>query len=119
RLGGGQVVPMSSLILTNAHVLTMDPSRPVAQAIGIKGAHIKAVGTEDEVASYMDRSSARVVDLEGRVVVPGFNDCHMHLLPYGLDLAKADLSAAAEVIDITSLIGALHSWADAYPRTEW
>ena len=112
--------PTRSVIYRNATFLTMDPERHVAQAVAIEGAHIKAVGTEDEVLAWRDRGvMPEVVDLDGRIVVPGFNDCHMHLLPYGLDLSWADLSAAAGVSDVPALIAALRAWAERNPRIEW
>jgi len=105
-------------LLTNAHVLTMNPAQPVAQALALAGGRIAAVGTDDEIRS-LARPGTRIIPLKGRMVVPGFNDCHMHILPYGLDLAQADLSPAAGVTDVSGLIAALRRWAEANPQSEW
>lgn len=108
-----------TVLFKNATFFTMDPARPVAQVVAIRGQHIKAVGSLEDMSSWTDLGGARIIDLGGRIVTPGFNDCHMHLLPYGLDLSKADLSPAAGVTDVPSLVSALCEWADANPRSEW
>ncbi|HEU0236172.1 MAG TPA: amidohydrolase family protein [Candidatus Limnocylindrales bacterium] len=65
------------VVLRNAIVLTMEPSRPEADAVAIRGDAIEAVGAEADVLAAVG-SSARMVDLGGRVLVPGFNDAHCH-----------------------------------------
>jgi predicted amidohydrolase YtcJ len=70
--GSGQ-----DLILRNAIVLTMDPDRPTADAVAISGDAILAVGAEADVVAAI-RPGAKVVDLGGRVLLPGFNDAHCH-----------------------------------------
>jgi predicted amidohydrolase YtcJ len=62
---------------------------------------------------------ARRVRLDGMTLVPGFNDCHMHILGYGLKLLAADLSPDAGVRDASSLVAALRRWADANPGAPW
>jgi len=67
----------TELVLRNATVITMDPERPSAHAIAISGDRITAVGAEAEVLGVAARD-ARIVDLGGRVLLPGFNDAHCH-----------------------------------------
>ncbi len=67
----------ADLILYDGVVLTMDPARPLAQAIAIRGEHIVAVGSNRAVLRGRERAT-RVVDLHGRTVLPGFNDSHAH-----------------------------------------
>lgn len=67
------------LVLRNATVLTMDPARPSANAVAIAGDVIAAVGSEAEVLAAA-APGATVVDLGGRIVLPGFNDAHCHLI---------------------------------------
>lgn len=66
------------LILTGGKVFTADSARPWAEAVAIRGDRIVAVGTSAEVGRLRGRDT-RVVALEGRVVVPGFNDAHDHV----------------------------------------
>ena len=57
--------------------------------------------------------------MRGLAVVPGFNDCHMHILGYGLKLAAADLSPEAGVRDVRTFIAVLQRWAEANPDSPW
>ena len=66
------------LILAGGKVFTADPARPWAEAVAIAGERIVAVGTSAEVRPLAG-SATRVIELQKRVVVPGFNDAHMHL----------------------------------------
>jgi predicted amidohydrolase YtcJ len=68
--------PKEGLVLRNARVLTMDPARPEADAVAIDGDLITAVGTEAQVMAAAPNPT--IVDLGGRVLLPGFNDAHCH-----------------------------------------
>jgi predicted amidohydrolase YtcJ len=109
---------VADTILKNGNVLTMDqPRAREAVAIGNNG-RILAVGSNDEIANLAD-SGTKIIYLHGQTLIPGFNDCHMHILPYGLDLGRADLTPQAGVRDVPSLCRALRLWADANPNSEW
>jgi len=66
------------LILAGGKIFTADPARPWAEALAIAGDHIVAVGTSAEVRPLAG-SATRVIELQKRVVVPGFNDAHTHV----------------------------------------
>jgi predicted amidohydrolase YtcJ len=66
-----------SIVLLSGKVFTGDPARPYAEAIAIDGERIAAVGTNDEIRA-MATSRTRVIELGGRLVIPGINDAHMH-----------------------------------------
>jgi hypothetical protein len=70
-------IPGPDVIVTNAHVLTMDARRPVAEAFATSGGRIRVVGAADEVAAVAPGS--QVVDLGGATVIPGFVDAHCHM----------------------------------------
>jgi predicted amidohydrolase YtcJ len=108
----------AATIFKNGNVLTMDQPRPLeAVAIGNDG-RILAVGSSNDIANLAGAGTA-IVDLRGQTLIPGFNDCHMHILPYGLDLGRADLSPLAGIRDVPSVCSALRNWADANPSTDW
>jgi hypothetical protein len=109
---------MTNAVFLNAKILTMDPVRPFARAVAVENGRITGVGSHDEVMAVA-HPDARVYDLRGKPLVPGFNDCHMHILPYGLDLSTADLSPAAGVTSVPDLVIRLHQWADENPTSEW
>ena len=94
----------ADLILMNGNVLTIDPSRPRAEAVAIGGGRVLAVGSNDDMSTW---SSRRVVvrDLSGQTLVPGFHDSHNHMLLTGLNLAAVDLSGAKSVADVLRLMG--------------
>ena len=68
-----------SQILYNGKILTVDDEFSIAEAIAISGEHIVAVGDTDELLSMAD-AKTKLLDLEGRTVIPGFIDNHLHYL---------------------------------------
>lgn len=75
-----------SLLLHNGTVVTMDPGNPRAEAILIKGDRIEYAGSRHEAFSKAGGDSnpeVEYINLEGRTVVPGFNDNHVHALILG------------------------------------
>lgn len=80
------------LVLDNANVLTIDPSRPRAGSIGIIGDRIVAVGGRGDLAVH---DATTTVDLDGRFVVPGFNDAHNHMPAFGATLNEVPMHAGA------------------------
>jgi predicted amidohydrolase YtcJ len=72
----------------------MDPKQPLAEAVAIYGNRIVSVGTSKEV-KRMAGKRTRVIDAQKRVVLPGFNDAHVHFLSGGFQLASVDLRDAA------------------------
>ena len=70
-----------SVILYNADVFTADPAQPRATAIAIRDEHIVAVGSNVEIVALAGDETS-VIDLAGRLVVPGLNDAHVHVGPW-------------------------------------
>src|ERR1700716_2716373 len=67
----------ATLVLTNGHIVTVDSARPEAQAVAITGDRVLAVGTNAEIKRFVTPTTT-VIDLEGRLAVPGFIDGHGH-----------------------------------------
>ena len=70
---------MPDLVLLGGKVFTSDTARPWTEAVAIRGERIVAVGTTADLRRLAG-ASTRVIDVGGRVVVPGFNDAHDHVL---------------------------------------
>jgi hypothetical protein len=87
-----------------------------AEAIAVRDDRVLAVGTTEDVAAAAP--DARRVALEGRVVIPAFNEAHMHLLPYGLALAQVNLRAE-EVRSLDELLLRIRTAAAAAPKGTW
>jgi predicted amidohydrolase YtcJ len=94
----------ADLVLTNAVVHTVDDKRPRAEAIALRGGRIVAVGSTAELRASVGPRT-RVMDLQGRTLVPGFEDAHAHFL--GIGFARLDVD----------LVGA-PSYAEAVARVE-
>lgn len=75
---GEQVPP--DLILINGKIFTADSGKPFAEALAIRGDRVIAVGPSAEITALAGGKTRRI-DLQGRVVVPGFNDAHFHFMP--------------------------------------
>jgi predicted amidohydrolase YtcJ len=73
------------LIITNARVITMNPARPSAQSLAIAGNKIMAVGNSSEIMSLRAKHS-RVVDANGKTVMPGIIEGHVHLFGGAVEL---------------------------------
>jgi predicted amidohydrolase YtcJ len=80
----------ADLALVHGRIHTEDARRSVAQAIAIRGNTIVAVGTDESVAASIG-SKTRVLDLHGRVVLPGIIDAHTHPADGARDLGKCNL----------------------------
>ena len=85
--GGGcaSMMPKESadMLIVNARIATLDPRRPSAEAIAIKGERILAVGSESELNSFRSVNT-QVIDAGHRTIVPGLNDAHTHFIRGGL-----------------------------------
>src|SRR5947209_1189620 len=78
-LWGGNRMKQLTTVYVNGHFLTMDRSVPVVEAILVQEGRIAALGPRQPVESQAP-SNVRRIDLGGRTVVPGLNDCHCHIL---------------------------------------
>lgn len=83
----------ADLIVINANVRTMDAARPKAEAVAVYGNKIVGVGASKEIERYRG-AGTRVVDARGSLVLPGFNDAHVHFLGGGFQLSSVDLRDA-------------------------
>jgi predicted amidohydrolase YtcJ len=80
----------ADLLIVGAPVWTGDPARPWADAVAVRGGRVAAAGPEPEMAALRGPAT-RVLRLDGGLVVPGFQDAHVHTAAGGLELAQCDL----------------------------
>lgn len=88
------------LILTNGIIYTMAHESDTYASIAINGGQVKAIGDD---LSHLADNNTQIIDLEGKIVVPGFNDSHIHLLGLGAALSQVDLSEARSKEDVIKL----------------
>lgn len=107
-------IAAASLVLVNGRVWTGDARRPEAEAIAISGGRITAVGSFADIKAHTQ--NARVVDLNGAFVTPGFIDAHVHFLDGGFRLASVQLRDAKTPQEFAARIKA---FADTVPPGTW
>jgi len=107
----------ADIVLKNARVLTMDAARPVAGLVAVEGDTITFVGSQSELESVAG-AGTRVIDCAGRVVLPGFNDAHLHLFSLVRKLLSIDLSPAA-VRSIADIKEKIREKAQQNPPGTW
>jgi predicted amidohydrolase YtcJ len=95
----------ADLVLRNGHVVTVDSAQPEAQAVAVRGHSIVAVGSDEEIAPYIG-SETEVIDLEGRLAIPGFIEGHAHFAGVGEKLLGLDLMTARNWDEIVATVGA-------------
>ncbi|MGG5889333.1 amidohydrolase [Falsiroseomonas sp. HC035] len=88
-----------------------------AEALALRDGRVLAVGRTADVNDAV-AATARRVELDGRVVIPAFNESHMHLLPYGLALAGVNLRAE-EVRSLDEVLARVGAAAKAAPKGQW
>jgi len=108
-------VAPADILIVHAKVYTLDPQKPWAQAIAIRRGKIQAVGRDEEVERYRGIGTKRI-DAGGKLVLPGFTDCHIHFLDGSLNLGRADLEGAKDPAEIQER---LRAYAAKHPDDAW
>ena len=105
----------ADLVFTNGAVYTVDAARRWARAVAVRGGRIVAVGTDDDVRDLVG-SKTVVHDLEGRMLLPGFQDAHCHPPSAGLQMIQCDLSDAYTAAEYARIV---RQYAVEHPDEEW
>ncbi len=112
---GGRPAGPADLILTNAAITTMASNKPRAEALAVTGGKIAFVGTSRE--ALMRRGGAtKVVDLGGRMVLPAFQDSHIHLVMGGVEWLSCNI---AELNTKEAVYARIKEYAAAHPDLPW
>jgi predicted amidohydrolase YtcJ len=105
----------ADLVLRSAAVRTMDPARPTAEAVLVRGDRIAAVGSEREVREAA-KPRAEVLSLPERLILPGFQDAHVHPPSSGLERLRCDLNESEDARVYRERIA---SYAKEHPGEPW
>lgn len=105
----------ASMILHNGRIVTLDSRHTVFQAIAFKDGRITALGTDREVLAERGLNT-RVIDLGGRMVLPGLEDAHVHTLDAGLSEFRGKLPPLDSIAEIQTYI---RERAKTTPKGEW
>jgi len=127
--------PSASLVVTGARVWTGDPDLPWAEAVAVSGEEIVAVGSAEDIASFIG-DATEVIESNGGMLVPGFIDAHVHFLAGGSTLASVQLRDAQTPEEFVQRVGAFAetaepgewitggtwdhtNWGGELPRRDW
>jgi hypothetical protein len=102
--GTAQKPEPADLVLVEGKIVTMDEAKPQAEALAVRGDRIVAVGTSQEIKTYIG-AQTRVLDLRGKLAVPGLIDSHLHFMGIGEAKQSLDLTKARSWEEIVSLVG--------------
>jgi predicted amidohydrolase YtcJ len=105
----------ADLVLTGGAVYTVDAARSWAQAVAVRDGRIVAVGSDADMRPYAG-ARTEVVNLRGRMVLPGFQDAHVHVSGGGLERNRCDLTGVHTRQDYLAVI---RDYADRSPEAEW
>ena len=105
----------ADLLFVNGPVYTVDASRSWARAVAVKAGRIVAVGTDDDVRAW-NGPRTEVVDLAGRMLLPGFQDAHIHPPASGLEMLRCNLS---ELYVLDAYERVIAEYAAANPAVPW
>src|SRR5258708_35290513 len=84
-----QPKPSAPLIVTNAAAYTVDKQQPKAEAVAVIGDRIVAVGSRADIDLWRGPQT-KVIDAGGKLLLPGFNDAHVHFIQGGAQLGQSD-----------------------------
>jgi hypothetical protein len=113
--GAGPQEESADLVLRNGEIVTVDPAQPTAEAVAVRDGRIIAVGTNAEIGRYVGRNT-EVVDLEGRLAIPGFIEGHGHFMGVGQAKMNLDLMNVRNWDEVVQMVKAAS--ADA-PQGAW
>ena len=108
-------IEAADAIYTGGDIVTIDDSQPSAEAVAIKDGRIVAVGTRDDVLANHRGPDTRVVDLQGKTLLPGFIDPHSHYINSLMVANQVNVFAppAGPGADVDSIVAALKDFRDA------
>lgn len=109
------VVDTADQLYINGHIWTADGSNPFAEALAVKEDKIIEVGTTAAIVA-LKGATTKVIDLKGKLMIPGFNDGHVHFLSGSLGLTVVDLVEAKTMEEALQMIG---NYAKQHPELPW
>jgi predicted amidohydrolase YtcJ len=93
-------VKIADLVLINGNIVTVDENNPRADALAVKGDTIVAVASNKKIRKYIDKKKTEIIDLQGKLALPGFNDGHVHFVYGGHALMSISLDGVTSFGEI-------------------
>src|SRR5579884_1897882 len=107
--------PEADLIISNAKIWTVDKAQPTAQAVAVLGERIVAVGSNNDIDAWRGPRT-QIIDAGGNLLLPGFNDAHVHFVSGGMQLDSVQLTDVTSKEEFARRIG---ERAKITPKGEW
>ena len=107
--------PSAALVLRGGRIYTLDPKRPWAEAVAVRDGEFQAVGRSTDMDRFIGGQTA-IVDLGGRLVLPGLIDSHIHFLEGSLLLEQVYLDEAQSLEEMKEIV---RGYAEAHPVRQW
>ncbi|MBN2400091.1 MAG: amidohydrolase [Candidatus Aminicenantes bacterium] len=114
-MGGTEQALEADMVLYNGKIFTVEKSMPWAEAVAVRDGKFIAVGSAVDVKKLIGKNT-QTIDLQGKLVLPGFNDAHLHFCSGGLYLLGIDLRPARNEKDFLSII---KEYIKKLPKGEW
>jgi predicted amidohydrolase YtcJ len=95
--------PKASLVFLDGHVVTLDENVPLAEAVAVHGDTIMSVGSDETIRALIG-DNTKVIDLKGRLLIPGFIDSHAHFMSLGKSLMRLRLGTAHNYDEIVAMV---------------
>ena len=114
-IGGTEEPVVADLVMFNGKVFTVEKNMPWAEAVAVRDGKFIAVGADAEIKKLAGRDT-EIIDLQGKLVLPGFNDAHLHFASGGLYLLGIDLRPARDEKEFVSI---LKEYIGKIPKGEW
>jgi len=106
---------ITDVVYTNGAIYTVNPNQPWAQAVAVRDGVILAVGTEEEVLAQASENP-QMIDLNGAMMLPGFQDPHLHGLEAGLN---TNLCLVSQFAEFAEYIIEIQDCAAQQSNSEW
>jgi predicted amidohydrolase YtcJ len=102
-------------VILDAKVHTMDPAKPLAAAVAISGKVISAIGSSAEIRALAGPET-RIINAGNKLLLPGFNDAHVHWLMGGFSITNVNLRDARSTAEFAAR---LEAYAKKVPKGQW
>lgn len=106
---------MTTMLVTNGPIYTLDDRMPIVAALGIRDGRVCAVGTREDVLAVLGTPDS-TLDLQGKSVIPGLTDAHVHIISHGIGLRMVRLYGYTDFAEVCRVIGAAD---DRLPQGSW
>jgi predicted amidohydrolase YtcJ len=105
----------ADLVFVGGHVFSSDEGSRPASGLAVSGGRIVAVGADDEVRELVG-ARTETVELNGRLLLPGFQDAHIHAVMGGVEMGQCDLTGT---VDRDEYLRRIKAYAEQHPEAEW